>query len=180
LIRLFFRKVRTGVAPLTKNRISHLFAVAAIAPTLSFVAPQPAQAQAEPAYTFSVLHSFKGTDGANPAGTLHLDTAGNLYSTTPYGGDVGCIDTGGLAGCGLVFKLNEQGKETVLYKFTGNADGGNPNVGLVRDKEGNFYGATLLAASTASEACSSWIRVTKKPCCTASLGVRMDQLLTRT
>lgn len=111
---------------------------------LCFAASQRAQAQSEPAYTFSVLHTFKGTNGANPAGSLIRDKAGNLYSTTGYGGDAGCVDTGGLSGCGVVFKLNKQGKQSVLYKFTGNADGGNPDVGLVRDKEGNFLGTTIF------------------------------------
>jgi uncharacterized repeat protein (TIGR03803 family) len=32
---------------------------------------------------------------------------------------------------------------TVLYNFTGGADGGNPYAGLVRDRAGNLYGTTL-------------------------------------
>ncbi|HTZ71392.1 MAG TPA: choice-of-anchor tandem repeat GloVer-containing protein [Acetobacteraceae bacterium] len=38
-------------------------------------------------WTFSVLHSFNGTDeGVDPAGGLLLDKAGRLYGTTLYGG----------------------------------------------------------------------------------------------
>jgi uncharacterized repeat protein (TIGR03803 family) len=66
----------------------------------------------------SALHSFKGgVDGANPAAGLVL-RAGNLYSTTVWGG----VETG-FAGHGLVFKLkpNPDGTwtESVLHWFTG-------------------------------------------------------------
>ena len=33
--------------------------------------------------------------------------------------------------------------ETVLYSFTGLADGGNPAAGLIRDSAGNLYGTTV-------------------------------------
>jgi uncharacterized repeat protein (TIGR03803 family) len=62
---------------------------------------------------------------------LLLDAKGNLYGTTP---------SGGADGFGTVFKVDENGKETVLYSFTGGADGGNPYSGLVRDAQGNLYG----------------------------------------
>ena len=40
-----------------------------------------------------------------------------------------------------MFKLNKTG-ETVLYSFTGGADGANPAAGLIRDSAGNLYGTT--------------------------------------
>jgi uncharacterized repeat protein (TIGR03803 family) len=49
---------------------------------------------------------------------------------------------GGLHGCGVVFKLDTTGTETVLYSFTGGADGASPEAGLVRDGGGNLYGTT--------------------------------------
>ena len=36
-----------------------------------------------------------------------------------------------------------QRSETVLYSFTGQADGSNPFSGLIEDKAGNFYGTTV-------------------------------------
>jgi hypothetical protein len=41
-------------------------------------------------------------------------------------------------GCGVVYKLNSAGKETVLHSFTGEADGANPIAGLIPDSAGNL------------------------------------------
>jgi len=61
------------------------------------------------------------------------------------GGDlsVSCVYGFPGTGCGVVYKLDPKGKETVLYAFTGGADGGtldgfSPT--LVRDEAGNLYG----------------------------------------
>ena len=43
-------------------------------------------------------------------------------------------------GCGVVFKLDPRGIGTVLYTFTGGADGANPQGNLLLDEEGNLYG----------------------------------------
>ncbi len=87
----------------------------------------------------TVLYSFTGgKDGANPVGGLVRDAAGNLYGTTEFGGRFGvCPFT---RGCGVVFGLSPQGKEKVLYAFSGGSDGAAPLAGLVRDATGNFYG----------------------------------------
>jgi uncharacterized repeat protein (TIGR03803 family) len=93
-----------------------------------------------PTGTETVLHSFTGgADGAldgfvDNAGLIR-DAVGNLYGTAPAGGiqdQPGC--------CGVVFELSPTGTETVLYSFTGGADGGVPLAGLVRDPVGNLYG----------------------------------------
>jgi hypothetical protein len=39
---------------------------------------------------------------------------------------------------GTVFKLDTMGRETVLYGFTGGADGAFPLAGLIRDAAGNL------------------------------------------
>jgi uncharacterized repeat protein (TIGR03803 family) len=86
------------------------------------------------------LHSFTGgADGAGPEAGLVRDNAGNLYGTADSGGDLAC---GGGSGCGVVFKLDTTGKETVLHSFTGGKDGAFPAGRLVRDSAGNLYGTT--------------------------------------
>lgn len=87
----------------------------------------------------TVLYAFNGgADGAFPYAELTLDAAGNLYSTTQYGGN-------GVAysGDGVVFKVSPSGVETVLHTFAGGSDGSNPNGGVVFDQSGNLYGTTL-------------------------------------
>ena len=83
----------------------------------------------------TVLYSFSaGADGGLPNGGLVLDSAGNIYGTTYLGGAFGY---------GTVFRLDPSGNETVLYSFTGGADGKNPYfVVLLRDNAGNLYGTT--------------------------------------
>src|ERR1700738_4644117 len=78
------------------------------------------------------LYTFKGKpDGQFPVAGVIADAAGNYYGATAYGG---------ANGYGAVFMLNAAGVETLLHSFTGGADGGIPNGGLVRDKSGNLYG----------------------------------------
>jgi uncharacterized repeat protein (TIGR03803 family) len=147
---------------------------------------------------YSVLYAFTGSsDGANPQGVV-MDSAGNLYGPTFYGGDTTCFvpygcgvvfkltkasnwsesalhtfefDTNGTvpqgflnisgttlygattsggnladcggSGCGVIFKMpTSTGAETVLYTFTGGADGSGPTGGMILDSNGNLYGTT--------------------------------------
>jgi uncharacterized repeat protein (TIGR03803 family) len=83
----------------------------------------------------TVLHSFNWTDGAYPfVGRLVQDGAGNLYGTT---------QNGGASGSGTIFKVDGTGNETVLYSFTGGADGDWPWAGLIGQADGNLYGTTF-------------------------------------
>ena len=108
--------------------ISILGAELAVVFVTIFIAAQPANAQ-----TFSVLYAFqRGTDGETPTGDLITDESGNLYGTTEDGG----------LGYGTVFRLDPNGKETVLHSFT-SSDGAYPFAGLVRDAAGNLYGTTF-------------------------------------
>ena len=93
-------------------------------------------------YTETVLHSFgNGMDGQNPYAGLILDSQGNLYGTTYYGG-TDCAPYG----CGTVFELSprEGGgyMETVLHSFGNGTDGENPYASLILDSHGNLYGTT--------------------------------------
>ena len=93
--------------------------------------------------TETVLYSFTGgADGSGPAGVI-LDSAGNLYGITQGGGSANCplAEAILMPNCGLVYKLDTTGTETVLHTFTGGADGGWPN-GVIRDAAGNLYGTT--------------------------------------
>ncbi len=82
----------------------------------------------------NVLYTFTGKlDGGNPLGALAMDGQGNLYGTTVYGGEFNS---------GTVFKIDAAGTETVLYNFSGQTDGGNPQGALLLDSNGNLYGIT--------------------------------------
>jgi len=84
----------------------------------------------------TVLHSFTGgADGSDPGISLR-DAQGNLYGDTSLGGDLACDAPNG---CGTLFKLGTTGTKTVLYSFTGGADGTGAGVS-VRDAQGNWYG----------------------------------------
>lgn len=94
----------------------------------------PIQAQ-----KLNVLYSFGGAaDGGDPYATLIRDSAGNLYSTGGYGGTYFA---------GVVYKVDPKGNETVLYNFSGGADGGYPESPVIRDQQGNLYGTTTQGGS---------------------------------
>ena len=61
------------------------------------------------------------------------------------------------------------GNETVLYSFTGGADGGYPLAGVIRDSKGNLYGTTRVAAHRAQVSSLRLIRQAMRRCYTASL-----------
>lgn len=95
-----------------------------------------------------VLYSFAGgTDGNFPSFGVTQDAAGNLYGVTDAGGTGQCnsaIDIG----CGTVFKVDKSGNHSVLYSFTGAADGALPTSQLVLDASGNLYGTTGYGGSS--------------------------------
>jgi uncharacterized repeat protein (TIGR03803 family) len=84
-------------------------------------------------------HNFNGADGDTPFPGLLRDGSGNLYGTTIYGGKTShsCPSNG----CGVIFKLDMNGNETILHEFNG-VDGAAPVGPLVEDQSGNLYGAT--------------------------------------
>ena len=95
--------------------------------------------------TETVLHCFSsGEDGASPSGTLIRDKKGDLYGTTWTGGGTGCNGVG----CGTVFKyVAKDNGELPIYTFTGGADGGNPDGGVIMDSAGNLYGTTAAGGA---------------------------------
>jgi len=108
-------------------------------------------------WTENLLYSFTGgADGSTPWQALVVDASGNVYGAALYGGNANptCVN----AACGVIFELSPPTAsggawtETVLYSFTGGADGGNPNGHLVFDTKGNLYG-TALAGGIVNGAC---------------------------
>jgi uncharacterized repeat protein (TIGR03803 family) len=102
------------------------------------IAARPAQAQSQ-----TVLYNFCSAGASCPHGegsasSLTADGKGNLYGTTQFGG------VGAPYGRGTVFELSPNGAggwtESVLYAFTGEADGGEPVSPVMFDSQGNLYG----------------------------------------
>ncbi|HWY22560.1 MAG TPA: choice-of-anchor tandem repeat GloVer-containing protein [Candidatus Acidoferrum sp.] len=119
--------------------IARFFAAAAIALTLTSVGWTQS--------TEKILHTFTGSsDGSVPEAGMTLDSQGNLYGTTAFGGAFGC--------CGTVFELspasNGTWTEKLIYDFSlgGGADGFIPWGGLVFDNKGNLYGTTLFGGTS--------------------------------
>lgn len=92
----------------------------------------------------TVLYMFPsdGRKGEAPEGALVRDRVGNLYGTTSYGGNLSCNVGQPYTSCGVVFKLNKAGTQTVLHRFNGR-DGATPTAGVILDPNGNLYGTTL-------------------------------------
>jgi uncharacterized repeat protein (TIGR03803 family) len=87
----------------------------------------------------TILHSFAKTpDGANPAGGLMMDAAGNLFGTTFAGGN----------GSGTVFEIAPDGTETLVHTFAG-PDGSEPESALIADSQGNLFGTTFAGGQHA-------------------------------
>ena len=104
-------------------------------------------------WTESVLYAFCSlsgcADGEEPiAGPLVRDAAGNLYGTTFFGGAHQSCDEGAET-CGVVFKLDIHGRETVLHSFTGGKDGAYPWAGLTMGSAGSLYGVATGGGDTA-------------------------------
>jgi uncharacterized repeat protein (TIGR03803 family) len=97
-----------------------------------------------------ILYAFTGgSDGSLPVGGLIFDSAGNLYGTTAYGGDLNNTLCNPPEGCGVVFELSPPARpggtwtESVLHAFESGTDGAVPENSLLFDKAGNLYGTSL-------------------------------------
>src|SRR5580704_11675872 len=104
-------------------------------------------------WTETLIYEFQGevaNDGESPNSGLLIDSQGNLYGVTAYGGTGDCVLLGVKAGCGTVYELSppkEKGaawRKTILYSFPTAKQGYLPNGDLVFDSAGNLYGATMF------------------------------------
>ena len=86
-------------------------------------------------YGATVIHTFLGVaqNDPGPSGNLLMDSSGNLYGAAT-GADGGVTN-------GQIYELSPEWSETILYAFTGHADGADPTGGLISDSSGNLYGA---------------------------------------
>jgi len=105
----------------------------------------------------TVLYSFAGgsSDGAGPE-SLIQGRDGNFYGTTSLGGISACarpepVSQQGPSECGTVFEVTPDGEESVLYFFSGKADGGAPNASLVQASDGSLLG-TCASGGIANQA----------------------------
>jgi uncharacterized repeat protein (TIGR03803 family) len=85
----------------------------------------------------TVLHSFSGTDGAQPSAGLTQATDGKLYGTT-Y--------SGGTSGNGTIFSITTAGDFVTLHNFD-STDGAEPNY-LMQHTNGKLYGSTNVGGSS--------------------------------
>ena len=133
--------------------------------TVFGLSPQPAGGCPSGSYTGNgwcetILHAFAGhpMDGNYPSGTPMLDSAGNLYGTTVYGGRGNCNAD---LGCGTVWKLtNSAGEYTAdllaslesgpwIFRCCFSIRGpDNPRAGVVLDSSGDIYGMTEYGGSS--------------------------------
>jgi uncharacterized repeat protein (TIGR03803 family) len=120
---------RTFMKTTTYSQVIGL-AVTLVAVTFSLAVSVQAQ-------TENVIFSFPGGyAGENPWGPVILDSAGNLYGTTPFGG----------ACCGTVFRVSPTSTgwtETVLRSFNDGTYGAEVSPGVILDAAGNLYGTTI-------------------------------------
>jgi uncharacterized repeat protein (TIGR03803 family) len=97
------------------------------------------------AQTETVIHAFQSSsnlDGSSPVSSLIADGQGALYGVTRFGGKYGF---------GCVYKLTPHSgiwKESILYSFSGGADGANPFFGTLLLKNGALYGTASHGGSS--------------------------------
>jgi uncharacterized repeat protein (TIGR03803 family) len=95
-------------------------------------ATQSAQAQ-----TYQSIHNFTGATGDRSLAGLAIDSEGNLYGTTAWGG---------ASGIGSVFELKKTASGYVyslLHSFAGGNDGQFPASAVVIGTNGVLYGAAV-------------------------------------
>jgi uncharacterized repeat protein (TIGR03803 family) len=94
------------------------------------------------------VYDFAGEpDGAWPSSPIVLDSLGNLFGMTKYGGTGKCNYTPFLPGCGIVYELapNSSGgwTETVIHDLVrGGGFGTEPSSGLILEGTGDLLGTT--------------------------------------
>ena len=93
----------------------------------------------------TTLHSFNQAegDGYDPDSGVALDTKGNIYGAAPGGGAYGY---------GILYEITAAGEYSILYNFTGGADGSMPRSALVY-KSGKLYGTAQAGGAGCTWGC---------------------------
>ena len=145
---------QTRRRPVSRPESLLRFAKAAFALGAALMTAAIVPANAE---TLKALHRFTDTGnstqshyalGNTPSSELLQASDGNFYGTTVYGGSGLCPNnaTGGVLGCGTVFRMTPQGTVTALYSFPYDttastaANGAFPTAGLIQGADGYLYG----------------------------------------
>jgi uncharacterized repeat protein (TIGR03803 family) len=94
------------------------------------------------------LATFNGTDGSMPVGRIAVDSKGNLFGATEFGGD----DIGGAStplGSGAAWELSVgMTQPVVLAPFDSTTTGEFPVGGVVLDNNGDLFGTTSTGGNT--------------------------------
>ena len=95
----------------------------------------------------TILHTFVGTDGANPCSGLFQPISGDSHSGTVYEGTVysyfyGTTCDGGTTGNGTIFIIDSSGDFYSQYSFQGGTDGARPVGDIFQTTDGNLFGTT--------------------------------------
>jgi len=104
----------------------------------------------------TTLHSFGGTDGTFPFGSMVLASDGNFYGTTQMGG---------ASNDGTVFRMTPRGNLTILYSFCSQAncaDGQYPYGPIIQGSDGKFYGTTQGGGGIAGCSCGTVFKITAR------------------
>lgn len=130
----------SGVVPDTKG---NLYGMTSVGGTLGYGTVYELSPQKNGMWTETILHNFPPPqpmqDGSEPSGGVAIDSLGNVYGTTTFGGT---------NNSGTIFELTptENGwAESVLYNFCsleGCDDGYSPVSAPILDPAGNLYGGT--------------------------------------
>jgi uncharacterized repeat protein (TIGR03803 family) len=87
---------------------------------------------------YQIIHTFVGSDGANPWAALIVGSDGNLYGTA---------SSGGAYGQGVIFQLSTDGSVYKdIHDFSG-SDGSGPRAALIQDSNGNLWGTAVAGGA---------------------------------
>ncbi len=102
---------------------------------------------------FNALYSFApDTDGNYSVGSVAVDPSGNLFGTT---------SAGGTGANGTLWEYSAGGSYSVLYSFSGNADGSGAGGNIALDASGALYGVAASGGSVSDG--TIWIQVPAPP-----------------